>query len=1383
VKEGNSYKISKHLREMCIFSKQNVFGDPPFSNIDLVSCRNMLIYFQPALQKKVFHNFHYSLRPGSFLVLGNSESASGYSNLFKSFDRKNKIFVKKYVSIKSMFKLSQNYYPLKKSEGGTKSGINIRKEVDVSGLADQILLKECAPCGVLIDSSMEVVQFRGHTGRFLESGAGRPNLDIFKLAREGLLMPLRSVIYQVKKTKHTVKKEVDNVSCDGRKISVSIVVIPIKPANLKDEFYLVLFNEIDRTAESKNLPRTTGKIPLKIISDKKESYVRDLEKELTETKEYLQTVIEEQENANEEIKTANEEILSSNEELQSTNEELETAKEELQSSNEELMTTNEELQNRNLEVSLLNNDLINLFGSINIPIVMMGTDLMIRRVTPQADKVLNITFSDLGRPIGRVKLNVDIPDFEKTLYGVIESLHPKIFEAQDKQGCWYSVYIRPYRTIDNKIDGVVAVFVDITASRKAAQAIEEARIYADSIIETVQESLLVVDDELKVVSANKAFYQTFKTNPKETNGCFFYGLGNGHWDIPKLRQILKNGFAKKNSVTGYEIEHNFDVIGHKIMLFSACRLASMHLTLITINDITERKVIERELVRVKETQFKTLMENLPGKVFLKDSKSVYISCNESYAKDLGVAPEAVVGKTDYEFFPTYLAEKYRADDKRVIESAKIENLEEEYVVIGDYFKEVKKSIINIVKIPVRDKAGNVMGLFGFFWDITERKKAEEELRNLNKRIEFILGATKTGLDVIDSDFNMVYINPEWQKIYGDPTGRKCYEYFMGKDKVCSNCGIVKALETKNTVVTEEVLVKENNRPVQITTIPFQDKDGNWLVAEVNVDISERKKAEEQLRISDKKIRALFDQTFQFIGMMTTDGKLIEANKTAMQFSGINEADCIGKFFWDTPWWVHSEEMQNKLREAVTKAASGEPVCFEATHLAADKSLRYIDFSLKPVKDLDGKVIFLIPEGRDITEHKKAEEELKKYHDHLEEIVKEKTKAIEESEKRFKVLFEDARDGILLVDIEAKKVIMCNKMMCSMLKYTEEELKQLTINDIHLEKDLSQVMDIFKKMAQGKAMFAENVPMRTKDGSIFYADVTASQINFSGNNYLMGNFRDTTERKKIEAALTDTIKIKSNFTGMVSHELRTPLAAIKEGVAVVLDKVTGVVNEEQVKYLNIVKNNVDRLDRLITAVLDFQKLESGKIDFNIEESCMNELVTGVYNTMLVLFKKKGLSFELKLCDNLPKAQFDKDKIVQVLTNLVNNAFKFTEIGGIIISTSVKGNFIQVEVKDSGIGIKKENIEKLFQEFTQLQRKVGGTGLGLSICKKIILAHKGEIWAESEFGKGTVFYFTIPIEIKRLGEILVEEGKISNEDLEKALEKQKKNYIISSITRKH
>ncbi|MDO8488978.1 MAG: CheR family methyltransferase, partial [Candidatus Omnitrophota bacterium] len=632
-KTDNSYKVSKQLREMCIFSKQNVFSDPPFSNLDLISCRNMLIYFQPILQKKVFNNFHYGLKPGGFLFLGNSESAGGYANLFKVLDRKQRIFVKKYLLAGPKPELDHRYHPSDKLEIKLKPAVGKGRKIDIENMIEQVVLNEYATCGVLIDNDVEVISFRGHTGRYLESAAGKPSLNIFKLARKGLFFPLHSAIQEARKTKHTAKREAQEVSSGGRKERVNITVIPVKSKTLKEKLFLVLFDEIGRQMGLKNLGKAHKGLSLKTESFKNDEYINGLQKELAETKEYLQTIVEEQESADEEVKTANEEILSSNEELQSTNEELETAKEELQSSNEELITSNEELQSRNKEVSLLNNDLVNLFSSINMPVVMMGLDLVVRRITAQAEKALNITLADIGRPINSIKLNFDIPKFEKIILEVIEFLHPKEFEIEDKRGNWYSVYIKPYRTLDNKIDGVVVIFVNITEHKKAAQIIEEARIYAENIVESMVEPLIVLGDDLKVISVNKSFYQIFKVNAKEVQGQFIYDLDNRQWDIPVLRHLLEDILPNKGTIENFEIKHDFKAVGSRTMFLNCRRLSNMHRIIITIDDITERRRLENELAQANEREYRTLIENLPQKVFLKNKNSVFVSCNSNYARD------------------------------------------------------------------------------------------------------------------------------------------------------------------------------------------------------------------------------------------------------------------------------------------------------------------------------------------------------------------------------------------------------------------------------------------------------------------------------------------------------------------------------------------------------------------------------------------------------------------------------------------------------------------------------------------------------------------------------------------------------------------------------
>ena len=501
-KARESYQISKELREMCVFSKHNVFNDPPFSRLDLISCRNMLIYLQPVLQKKAFRNFHYALSPGGFLFLGNSESAAGYANLFKALDHKRKIFIKKYLYLMpetSVGYEARPYLPVESFKEKLK--FTDHKGTDIAALVDKAVLAEYAPCGVLVDINMDVVQFRGHTGRYLESASGKPSLNLFKLAREGLSMPLRAAISKAKKTKRTVKSEAGKVRYNGQRIRVSITVIPVSPiadggrpkmgktGALEEELFLVLFDEGVKGGWLPNTSKSRGKKTFKGRSSERDESLGDLQKELMETKTYLQTLMEEQESANEELKTANEEILSSNEELQSTNEELETSKEELQSANEELTTSNDELQSRNAQVSLLNNDLINLLGSINMPILMLGMDLVIRRVTPQAEKVLNVVPSDVGRSIHKIKLSVDIPDLEKILSDVMESLHPQTFEIQDKERHWFSVNVRPYRTEDHRIDGVVMIFSDITERKKADEVLAKLAVTKSKFVSTISHEL------------------------------------------------------------------------------------------------------------------------------------------------------------------------------------------------------------------------------------------------------------------------------------------------------------------------------------------------------------------------------------------------------------------------------------------------------------------------------------------------------------------------------------------------------------------------------------------------------------------------------------------------------------------------------------------------------------------------------------------------------------------------------------------------------------------------------------------------------------------------------------------------------------------------------
>lgn len=382
------------------------------------------------------------------------------------------------------------------------------------------------------------------------------------------------------------------VVCNGQANRVDVDVIPIGHPHSKEKyFFLVLFEKVvPQTMLNKNAGNDMPGLE-QAVGGCENNELIGLEHELTAAKEYLQCVIEKHEFTNEALRAANEEIQSSNEELQSMNEELETAKEELQSSNEELMILNDEVQNRNQELGKTSSDLFNLFRSINIPVVMLSDNLHIRRFNPAAEKVFNLIATDVGRPITDINTNFNNYDLEQAILEVIDTLISKEEEVQDRYGRWYSVQIRPYRTLENKIDGVVITYTDIDTVKKSLALSNDAREYAEAIVETVREPLLVLDANLHVKSVNEAFYQTFIVIPEETVDKSIFDLGNGQWDISELRVLLEDILCKETKFEGFKVVHDFPNIGCKKMLVNARRIVGANnqtkLILMAIEDITK----------------------------------------------------------------------------------------------------------------------------------------------------------------------------------------------------------------------------------------------------------------------------------------------------------------------------------------------------------------------------------------------------------------------------------------------------------------------------------------------------------------------------------------------------------------------------------------------------------------------------------------------------------------------------------------------------------------------------------------------------------------------------------------------------------------------------
>lgn len=641
-KVDGGYQISKHIRDMCVFAKQNLMKDPPFSRLDLISCRNVMIYLEPSQQKKVIPVFHYALKPNGFLVLGASETVGAAANLFELTDKKNKIYGKKGVSTRFHFDFSsvpsvEKSGPPKRvpADPGSSSLTLARKE------ADRIILSKYAPAGVLVDENLEIIQFRGETEVFLKHPEGDANLKFLKMLPNDLALDLRAAIQESK----SLASEIWRPGVKIKGATVNIGVIPIRVFPSDEFYYLVVFEN------SRNQPRASPVDAPRASTALVNRDVKALKRELEEAKKHLQAIIEEQEATNDELQTANEEVLSSNEELQSINEELETAKEELQSTNEELTTVNEEMVNRNAELSRANNDLNNLLLSVSIPIVMLGSDLRIRRFTPQAEKIMNLIPSDAGRPIGDIKPNIDVNEIEPLVLDVIDTMKTRELEVQNKDGHWYSMRIRPYRTADNKIEGAVIAFVDIDELKRSMESHQEARDYAEAIVETVWEPLLVLDEHLRVQTANQSFYRTFQIPHADTRNVFVYNLGGGEWNVPGLHKILEESLRDADRCENVEIEHEFERLGRKTMLVNARRVyrenrdhKRYEMILIAIEDITQRRKVEAELKANLEARYRKIFEATQDGIFFMDEDGLVTDVNPSLIKLLGYSRDEWIGK-------------------------------------------------------------------------------------------------------------------------------------------------------------------------------------------------------------------------------------------------------------------------------------------------------------------------------------------------------------------------------------------------------------------------------------------------------------------------------------------------------------------------------------------------------------------------------------------------------------------------------------------------------------------------------------------------------------------------------------------------------------------
>lgn len=533
-RENGSFRVRKEIREMLVFAPQDIIKDPPFTRLDLISCRNLLIYLENDLQKKLLPLFHYSLKPGGVLFLGSSESAGEFADLFGIVDKKWRVFVRKGSSTTDRPILDFTLGASRKT--GTDTMAPHGREPNLSQFVEGLLLKDYAPASVVINPKGDILYIHGRTGKFLEPAPGNANLNIVDMAREGLKLQLPSAIRHAVNQKKEVVCERVKVRTNGGSEAMTLTIRPITEPESMTDLLLVLLEEA-KPAELAKAESETG-----IPSKKSGRRVRELEQELNATRENLQTTIEELETSNEELKSMNEECQSTNEELKSANEELETSREELQSLNEELSTVNAELQEKIERLSRSHRDIKDYLDSIEVPTIFLDDKLCIKRFNSYAERVVNLIQGDVGRPIGHLVPKFRFDGLAEEAARVQRSMRPFEREVETNSGEWYQLRIIPYRASDNVLDGVVITFVDIQRMKQMSDEMLSAREMFDqieSILDMTFEPTLVLGPDWRVLSANSAFLRAFGSRRDSIAGRKLFEIEKNRWDIPVLRTLLE----------------------------------------------------------------------------------------------------------------------------------------------------------------------------------------------------------------------------------------------------------------------------------------------------------------------------------------------------------------------------------------------------------------------------------------------------------------------------------------------------------------------------------------------------------------------------------------------------------------------------------------------------------------------------------------------------------------------------------------------------------------------------------------------------------------------------------------------------------------------------
>jgi PAS domain S-box-containing protein len=909
------------------------------------------------------------------------------------------------------------------------------------------------------------------------------------------------------------------------------------------------------------------------------------------------------------------------------------------------------------------------------------------------------------------------------------------FRVKRKDGSVLHLMSKPTRfEVNGKTVGFQAIIVDVTKRKQMEEALSASESKFKNIFENATDCIIHFDCYGRILDVNKKAVEIFGGKKQELLGKHFTKLNvYPPREVPRILCSFAKILADRKA---YLITHIRNMRCEEIDLECSGSLikANDKLTVLVVaRDITERKKAE-DALKKSENKSRLLLENLPQKIFFKDKNSVYISCNENYARDLKIKADKITGKTDYDFYPKQLAEKYRADDKRIIESGKTEDIDEEYMQNG------RKVFVHTVKTPIKDENDNVVGILGIFWDITEKKNAEEQGKRLLEFQKKVIDTAIVWIDLLDAEGNVTLWNRAAELISGYSR-----EEVVGHKKIWEwlypNAKYRKEVFGKARTIIERGEHVENYQTAirckggTLKTISWYsnnilDEKGKPAGSiAIGTDITEINKAQEKIAESEGKYRNLFQNARDVILTLDLKGNVTSANKAVEKY-GYKETEIIGKNmleFVPKKYWTR---LLKELMTAVRRnSVKGE------IEIIVPKGKLIAEYSSNPITQ-GNNVIGLQTILRDVTERKELEEKLRQYSEHLEQLIRKRTEELLEAEKKYSVLVEEASDGVVI--LQDRKIAFANMKAEEMFGYSRDELIGMPFEKPVDEKYHQLVIERYTQRLRGEKVPATyEVEVVTKTGEHKPIELSATHINYQGRPADLVIIRDISERKRLEEQRIrlERLATMGELAAMVAHDLRNPLTSIRNASYYIKKTCSCNVdaNKTRLEMIDIIEQETLFADNIINDLLDF----STKRPLQKNRQDINEITKASIAKSNV---PKNINIEMHFAKQAT-AKIDERQLERVFLNLIKNAVQAMPNGGkLTLTTKETNDFVEIVFTDTGLGILEENMTKLFAPLFTTKAK--GIGMGLAICKKIVEEHDGTIDFESKVGQGTTFTIKLP-----------------------------------------